>query len=101
MTGTKEGARKTAETNRRKYGDDFYARIGSIGGRNGHSGGFASTEVGADGMTGFERARIAGIKGGLMSTRLGIKNGEAKLEKKYYEPWKGKENELIQTEETD
>lgn len=29
MAGTKEGAQKAAQTNKKKYGDDFYANIGS------------------------------------------------------------------------
>ena len=29
MAGTKEGSRKAAETNKRKYGPDFYKKIGS------------------------------------------------------------------------
>lgn len=32
MPGTKAGAAKTAATNRAKYGEDFYARIGRTGG---------------------------------------------------------------------
>jgi len=29
MAGTKEGARKARDTNKKKYGDDFYAKIGA------------------------------------------------------------------------
>lgn len=29
MAGTKEGAAKAAKTNKEKYGDDFYAKIGA------------------------------------------------------------------------
>lgn len=29
MPGTKEGAKKAAQTNKQKYGPDFYANIGS------------------------------------------------------------------------
>jgi len=39
---------------------NFYARIGSIGGKNGHTGGFAANP---------ELARIAGAKGGRKSRR--------------------------------
>ena len=67
--GTKEGAKKASITNRLKYGDDFYKRIGSIGGQRGVSGGFACLEKGADGLTGPERARISGAKGGRISKR--------------------------------
>lgn len=69
MAGTKEGGRKAALTNKMKHGDDFYARIGQIGGRNGHTGGFASDVIGSDGLTGLERARVAGAMGGRISRR--------------------------------
>lgn len=69
MTGTKEGGIKAAITNKLKYGDDFYRRQGAKGGRVGHTGGFASELVGVDGLTGRERARIAGEKGGKISKR--------------------------------
>lgn len=42
MSGTKAGGLKAAKTNKERYGDDWYNRIGSLGGRNGHTGGFAS-----------------------------------------------------------
>ena len=60
MAGTKAGAQKAVETNKRKYGDGFYARIGQKGGRNGHTGGFAYNP---------ELAKIAGQKGGRISRR--------------------------------
>ena len=63
MSGTKEGARKTAKINKRLYGEDFYARIGAKGGRNSDTGGFASDKVGLDGLTGKQRASIAGKRG--------------------------------------
>jgi hypothetical protein len=69
MPGTIEGGRKAAATNLKKHGEDFYARIGAKGGRNGRTGGFASMKVGADGLTGPERARLAGSIGGLISKR--------------------------------
>ncbi|MBA3757929.1 hypothetical protein H0X09_03680 [Candidatus Saccharibacteria bacterium] len=40
MAGTKAGGAKAASTNKTKYGKDFYARIGAMGGKNGHTGGF-------------------------------------------------------------
>ena len=83
MSGTKIGGIKAAKVNKQKHGSDFYARIGSLGGRNGHTGGFGSDKVGADGLTGAERARIAGKKGGLNSNRAGVKNGQGKV-KVYY-----------------
>lgn len=80
MAGTLAGGRKAAETNKRLYGKDWYAKIGQIGGRNGVSGGFASKSVGKDGLTGAERAKIAGAKGGKISRR-----GKAKKWNKYEE----------------
>lgn len=60
MAGTKIGGLKAAKTNKEKYGSDWYGKIGAIGGRNGHTGGFASNP---------ELARIAGSKGGKVSKR--------------------------------
>ena len=69
MVQTREGGRKTAQTIKEKWGSDFYREIGRKGGKNGHTGGFASDVVGRDGLTGKERARIAGKKGGTISKR--------------------------------
>lgn len=69
MAGTKKGGKKAAATNMRKYGPNFYAEIGAKGGRSGNTGGFACEEKGEDGLTGPERARIAGAKGGKISRR--------------------------------
>lgn len=69
MPGTKAGGAKAALTNRLRHGDDFYARIGHRGGKNGTTGGFASEKVGRDGLTGAERAKLAGAKGGKLSKR--------------------------------
>lgn len=69
MAGTKAGGAKTAKTNMRKYGPNFYARIGARGGLVSSTGGFASEKKGEDGLTGPERARIAGAKGGKISRR--------------------------------
>lgn len=60
MAGTKAGGLKAAATNKAKYGKDFYARIGAIGGRNGNTGGFAANPA---------LAKIAGAKGGRISRR--------------------------------
>lgn len=69
MAGNKDGGRRAAATNKEKYGKDFYAEIGRKGGRNGHTGGFASEVVGKDGLTGAQRAKIAGAIGGRKSKR--------------------------------
>lgn len=73
MAGTKAGGQKAAKTNIEKYGKDFYRENGRKGGRNGHSGGFASEVIGRDGLTGWQRAKIAGRKGGTISRRGEIK----------------------------
>ena len=70
MSGSIEGGRKAAETNRRLHGDDFYKRIGRKGGSvSTPTGGFGSKKVGEDGLTGRERARLVGAIGGLKSRR--------------------------------
>lgn len=73
MSGTKEGGAKAAAKNKAKD-PNFYKKIGAKGGRNGNTGGFASTEIGADGLTGRERAKVAGVLGGRMSSRFGVRN---------------------------
>lgn len=60
MAGTKKGGQLAAQTNRKKYGKDFYARIGAMGGRNGHTGGFYANR---------DLARKAGQIGGRISRR--------------------------------
>lgn len=61
MAGTKEGGIKARATNYEKYGKDFYARIGQLGGRNGHTGGFAAKSK--------EFCQECGRKGGKKSKR--------------------------------
>jgi hypothetical protein len=63
MSGTAKGGRLAAQKNKRKYGDDFYARIGRIGGKRGHTGGFAAGEEGR------QRASQYGSIGGSISRR--------------------------------
>lgn len=63
MSGTVEGAAKTKAKNLASD-PNYYAKIGSIGGKNSSNGGFASEVVGKDGLTGRERSRIAGRIGG-------------------------------------
>ena len=60
MAGTKEGGLKAAKRNMELYGKDWYSRIGKVGGRNGHTGGFASNNA---------LAKVAGAKGGSISKR--------------------------------
>ena len=60
MAGNRAGGKKAALKNKQLHGKDFYQRIGRIGGKNGHTGGFASNP---------ELAKIAGAKGGKKSRR--------------------------------
>lgn len=60
MPGTIDGGKKAAAKNKQRHGADFYARIGAMGGRKGHTGGFAANR---------DLAREAGRKGGLISRR--------------------------------
>lgn len=64
MAGTKAGGKKAAATNIKRHGENFYREIGSMGGRNGHTGGFAANP---------ELAKIAGAKGGRISKRRASK----------------------------
>ena len=69
MSGSRTGGLKAAKKNRELYGDDWYAEIGRKGGKRGKTGGFASHIVGKDGLTGRERAELAGAKGGKISRK--------------------------------
>lgn len=61
MAGTKAGGKAAASTNKAKYGKDFYAKIGAMGGKKGHTGGFYANR---------ELARVAGARGGRVSRRV-------------------------------
>ena len=67
MSGTRLGGLKARQTNYERYGEDFYSRIGKIGGKNGHTGGFCN-------MT-HEQIVEHGRMGGSISRR-----GPAKME---------------------
>lgn len=54
------GGLKASETNRKLYGEDFYQRIGRLGGKKSRGGGFASNR---------ELASRAGRIGGMKSKR--------------------------------
>jgi uncharacterized protein len=60
VSGSVIGGVKAAQTNKTRYGKDFYSRIGAEGGKNGHTGGFYANR---------ELASIAGRKGGQISKR--------------------------------
>jgi hypothetical protein len=63
MAGTSTGGQAAAKKNMDRYGKDFYARIGAMGGRKGRTGGFAAVKQGR------ERARKWGAVGGKISRR--------------------------------
>lgn len=63
MAGNREGGLKAYKTNIQKRGKNFYREIGAIGGRNGHTGGFAANP---------ELAKRAGAKGGARGKRKGM-----------------------------
>ena len=69
MPGTEKGGYKAAQTIRAKHGRDFYVRIGQKGGAKSKNGGFASQKIGKDGLTGIQRAKLAGARGGSKSKR--------------------------------
>lgn len=61
---------------KKKYGDDFYARIGALGGKASNNGGFASRlkcdgSCELDHILGLDhrKAQCAGYKGGTISRR--------------------------------
>jgi hypothetical protein len=62
MAGTAAGGRLAAEKNK-KRDPDFYKRIGAMGGKAGHTGGFAA------GTEGRKRASMYGAIGGSRSRR--------------------------------
>ena len=68
MAGNKIGGQKATATIKKKYGDDYYVRIGEIGGKAGNTGGFYRNS---------ELARIVGKKGGLTPKRSKAKELEA------------------------
>lgn len=74
MANNKKGGKKAQQTLLEKLGSKeavkaYYQSIGRMGGKKSKGTGFASDKVGADGLTGAERARLAGAKGG-KATRL-------------------------------
>jgi len=60
MPGTVTGGKKAGQTNKQKYGNDFYQNIGRLGGLKSRGGGFAANP---------QLAREAGRKGGLKSRK--------------------------------
>lgn len=70
MAGTKAGGKAAAATNKAKYGEDYYAKIGEQGGKNGNTGGWywmAKNDP--------ERLSELGSKGGKIGGRISKKKG--------------------------
>lgn len=63
MSATPDGGRKAMARNKERWGEDFPARIGRMGGKAGNTGGFTDREL----------AARAGKIGGSMSRRSGTK----------------------------
>lgn len=61
MAGTKSGGIKAAETNKKRYGSEYYANIGRKGGKACVPKGFALMDT--------EKIKNAGKKGGKISKR--------------------------------
>ena len=71
MSGTVEGGKAAARACKSRFGENFYAEIGALGGKNGHTGGFAKKEP-CDCNIIKDRHTIpqcAGVKGGTKSRR--------------------------------
>lgn len=64
MSGTITGGKKTAETIKKLYGDNFYRELGRKGGQKGTTGGFYYSKV-----NGLDTHIRAGQKGGKISKR--------------------------------
>lgn len=81
MPGTRVGGLKTVQTNKERYGDDFYQKIGTLGGAKSRKGGFYVNR---------ELAREAGRKGGSRSKRGAIQKveTEARDTAKQHKTWK-------------
>ena len=60
MSGNRTGGLKARDKIKKTFGEDFYKKIGAIGGKNGHTGGFYADR---------ELARRAGAIGGRISRR--------------------------------
>ena len=63
MSATQEGGRKAAQTNKKRYGEDYYKKLGKLGGTTPkkHGGGFAVMDP--------EKHKAASSKGGSKSRR--------------------------------
>jgi hypothetical protein len=69
VPGTHVGGVTAGDTNKARYGDDYYRRIGKLGGLKSKGGQFTADYVGPDGATGREIASRLGSVGGKASRR--------------------------------
>lgn len=71
MAGTLAGGKAAGITNKLRHGDDYYKRIGAIGGKKGHTGGFATKTVCRcdEFSQPHYRSECAGSRGGRISRR--------------------------------
>lgn len=80
MAGTKEGGRKASQTNKKKYGKDFYSRIAAR----------SWSDPNRSRETGFAldpaRAAEAGRKGGKKTKKEYKTNGQKETQEAYYTP---------------
>lgn len=81
MAGTREGGARAAATNIGKYGEDFYKRIGSLGGQRKVPKGFALMDK--------EKVSLAGQKGGSISRKHREDRVEAGVRKSWLSKLKG------------
>lgn len=68
---TPEGAKQAAKTNKEKYGDNFYSKIGRLGGIKSRGGGFAKRAY-CDCSIIYEphtKPQCAGVLGGTRSRK--------------------------------
>ncbi len=68
MAGTVAGGKEAGKTNKKKYGKDFYAKIGALGGKASNTGGFAYSKA-----HGLDTHIEAGRRGGSISKRRKVK----------------------------
>ncbi len=65
----KERAAKVKAMLLKRFGQDYYQRIGKKGGSAHQHGGFGSRNIGRDGLTGRQRAIVSGAAGGKAKKR--------------------------------
>lgn len=100
MSGTKEGARKRLEKLRKEHDPEWFKQNASKAGKAGGNGkGYASEKVGKDGLTGRQRAALAGKKGGQLSS-ANFKNDPERARKLSKNYWRQKgETDAIENTE--